>query len=106
MQDVLVYVIVFAVAGGFLLWLRRIGRRGAARLQARPRAPHLAAMAESGDEIAENLGFAAEKISGLAGRRGGRGRDDGGDGPPGKTPDVDGGASDGGGGGGGGGDGG
>jgi hypothetical protein len=63
MTDIVVYTVVFGLAGAFFLWLRRMGRRSQARTAA-----GAVETPDGGDEHAENLGFAAEAAARLAQR--------------------------------------
>lgn len=69
MSTVVIFVVVFGLGGAFFFWLKRLGRR------MEPRAGAGTDAAAGGDELAENLGFAAEMAEKLGRRRAGRSGD-------------------------------
>lgn len=74
MSTLIVFVVGFALAGAFFFWLRRLGRRMQAQVAASQTT--ITADTDDGDEIAENVGFAAEMVEKLARRRPDRQADD------------------------------
>jgi hypothetical protein len=78
MMDLVVFAVVFALAGAFFLWLRRLGRRMAAGQKA-VADTSADSGPDKGEEIVANVEFAIDALTGAAKRRTRRHDDAGGD---------------------------